>query len=74
MHLPLNLLVKTLPVELQPKEELYDLLTLQRTYPSLVNAAGISMHQGIILVGPPGCGKTHLAVAAVGEAGIRCIQ
>ncbi|KAL8450594.1 hypothetical protein Emed_002466 [Eimeria media] len=56
------------------KEDLQDLLTLQRSYPSLLKASGISVHQGVLLVGPPGCGKTHLALAAVGEAQIRCIH
>ncbi|KAL8455482.1 hypothetical protein Emag_000611 [Eimeria magna] len=56
------------------KEDLQDLLTLQRAYPSLLRASGISVHQGVLLVGPPGCGKTHLALAAVGEARIRCIH
>ncbi|KAL8273054.1 hypothetical protein Esti_002975 [Eimeria stiedai] len=56
------------------KEDLQDLLTLQRSYPSLLRASGISVHQGVLLVGPPGCGKTHLALAAVGEARIRCIH
>lgn len=58
----------------QPKMDITDMLFLKRLYPSLVRASGIAVHQGIALVGPPGCGKTHLALAAIGESGLRCIQ
>lgn len=72
MHM--TLLYLFLDWTLQEKEELQDLLTLQRRYPVLLSASGTSVYQGVVLIGPPGCGKTHLALAAVGEAGIRCIQ
>lgn len=35
--------------------------------------APLRLRTGVLLYGPPGCGKTHIVAAAVAAAGVRCI-
>lgn len=50
---------------LGPKNALIDMLTLPTKYAALVDRAPVRGRKGLMLVGPPGCGKTMLVHAAV---------
>ena len=43
-------------------------------YPELTEALGLGAPTGILLCGPPGCGKTLLAKAVANQAGINFIS
>ena len=43
-------------------------------YPELTEALGLEAPTGILLCGPPGCGKTLLAKAVANQAGINFIS
>jgi transitional endoplasmic reticulum ATPase len=57
--------------ELKEKIRLRILYPLKR--PDLYKAFGKKIGGGLLLYGPPGCGKTFLARAAAGEAGIHFV-
>eukprot|EP00927_Polykrikos_kofoidii_P049317 TRINITY_DN43391_c0_g1_i1.p1 TRINITY_DN43391_c0_g1~~TRINITY_DN43391_c0_g1_i1.p1 ORF type:complete len:1268 (-),score=228.11 TRINITY_DN43391_c0_g1_i1:72-3875(-) len=49
------------------KQALMDMLTMPTKYAALVDRAPVRLRRGLMLVGPPGCGKTMLVNAAACE-------
>lgn len=57
----------------EAKEALYEALELPLRFAKLVAKAPLRLRTGVLLYGPPGCGKTHAVRAAVAATGVRFI-
>eukprot|EP00891_Asterochloris_glomerata_P002680 jgi/Astpho2/2680/gw1.00050.301.1_t len=53
---------------------LREALELPTKYARLVARAPLRLRTGVLLYGPPGCGKTHVVAAAVAAAGMRFVS
>ena len=56
------------------KAALDEALSLPSRHASLFADAPLRLRTGALLYGPPGCGKTMVALAAVAAAGLRCVS
>lgn len=55
-------------------EHLLELVALPLLHPEIFSHTGVSPPRGVLLHGPPGCGKTLLANATAGELGVRFVN
>ncbi|KAI9144776.1 P-loop containing nucleoside triphosphate hydrolase protein [Paraphysoderma sedebokerense] len=55
-------------------EEILELVAMPLAHPEIYRHTGVSPPRGILLHGPPGCGKTLLANAIAGEVGVPFIN
>ncbi|KAK9907564.1 hypothetical protein WJX75_006024 [Coccomyxa subellipsoidea] len=56
------------------REALQETLELPTRYAKLIAKAPLRLRTGVLLYGPPGCGKTHTVAAAVAAAGMRFVS
>jgi hypothetical protein len=64
----------TRPPRLQVRDELSFSITRPIAHPQLFEAMGLAAATGVLLFGPPGCGKTLVAKAAANESGANFIS
>ncbi|GAA5831315.1 hypothetical protein JCM11251_007832 [Rhodosporidiobolus azoricus] len=55
-------------------EQMLEHVALPLTHPELYTSLGVKAPRGVLLVGPPGCGKTMMAGAIAGELGLPFIS
>ncbi|KAL1746425.1 P-loop containing nucleoside triphosphate hydrolase protein [Schizophyllum fasciatum] len=55
-------------------EKLLELVAMPLCHPEVYLHTGVQPPRGVLLHGPPGCGKTHLAHAIAGELGVPFIS
>ncbi len=55
------------------RQALQETLELPAKFPSLFASAPLRLRSGVLLYGPPGCGKTHIVGAAAVACGLRFI-
>ncbi|KAJ2540272.1 Ribosome biogenesis ATPase rix7 [Coemansia sp. RSA 1853] len=55
-------------------EEIQELIVMPLTHPEIYTHMGVVPPRGVLLHGPPGCGKTLLANAIAGEVGVPFLQ
>ncbi|BDA47966.1 probable peroxisome biogenesis factor 1 [Coccomyxa sp. Obi] len=56
------------------RDALRETLELPTRYAKLIARAPLRLRTGVLLYGPPGCGKTHIVAAAVAAAGVRFVS
>ena len=61
-------------VVLQVREELSFAITQPIAHPEQYAAMGLGAATGVLLYGPPGCGKTLVAKAIANESGVNFIS
>mmetsp|Transcript_1995 Transcript_1995/g.4473 ORF Transcript_1995/g.4473 Transcript_1995/m.4473 type:complete len:858 (+) Transcript_1995:40-2613(+) len=59
---------------IEPKRQILDTLLLPSVYEPLFRSYPLKLRSGILLYGPPGCGKTYLASAIPQECGLNFVS
>ncbi|GAQ77615.1 Peroxisome biogenesis factor 1 [Klebsormidium nitens] len=55
------------------RQALQETLELPAKFPALFASAPLRLRSGVLLYGPPGCGKTHIVGAAAAACGLRFV-